>query len=75
MHQKALEAMSASLEAEVRAKSELVKQKKKLESDVNEVESALDSANKSYAELQKANNKLHRKVKFHDESEIAQPTL
>jgi len=62
VHQKALEAMSASLEAEVRAKSELVKQKKKLESDVNEVESALDSANKSYAELQKANNKLRQQI-------------
>ncbi len=70
MHQKALEAMSTSLEAEVRSKGELIKQKKKLESDVNDVELALDTANKSSAELQKANNKLRQQLgEQHSQSE------
>jgi len=64
-HARALESMQASLDAEVRAKAELIKQKKKLESDVNEVEAALDSSSKSYAELQKANNKLRQLAAEH----------
>ena len=53
-HQRAMESLGASLEAEQRAKSEALRIKKKLESDINELEIALDHANKANAEGQKA---------------------
>ena len=46
--------MQASLEAETRAKAEALRIKKKLESDINELEVALDHANKANAEANKA---------------------
>ncbi len=54
--------MQASLEAEVKGKNEAIKQKKKLEIDVNEIEIALDHSNKSNSELQKANKKLQQTI-------------
>ena len=53
-HQRAMESLGASLEAEQRAKTEALRIKKKLESDINELEIALDHANKANAEGQKA---------------------
>merc|ERR1739846_287495 len=53
-HQRAMESLGASLEAEQRAKGEALRIKKKLESDINELEIALDHANKANAEGQKA---------------------
>merc|ERR1711963_131492 len=53
-HQRAMDSMQASLEAESRAKAEALRIKKKLESDINELEIALDHANKANAEGQKA---------------------
>merc|ERR1712149_16967 len=53
-HQRAMDSMQASLEAESRAKGEALRIKKKLESDINELEIALDHANKANAEGQKA---------------------
>jgi len=52
-HARALESMQASLEAETRAKNEAFKQKKKLESDINDLEVSLDHANRTNADLQK----------------------
>ncbi|KAK6104848.1 Myosin tail family protein [Brugia pahangi] len=52
-HQRALESMQASLEAESKSKNELLRVKKKLESDINELEIALDHANKANADAQK----------------------
>ena len=52
-HLKSLEALQHALEAETRAKCELLHQKKKLENDFCEVESALDIANKSRADADK----------------------
>ena len=49
-HQRALDSMQASLEAEARGKAEALRMKKKLESDINELEIALDHANKANAE-------------------------
>merc|ERR1719443_2247754 len=49
-----MDSMQASLEAETRAKSEALRIKKKLESDINELEIALDHANKANAEAQKS---------------------
>jgi chromosome segregation ATPase len=53
-HQRAMDSMQASLEAESRAKTEALRIKKKLESDINELEIALDHANKANAEAHKA---------------------
>ncbi|CAF0933109.1 unnamed protein product [Adineta ricciae] len=61
-HQRALESMQASLEAESRAKAEALKQKKKLESDINELEIALDHANRTNSDLQKALKRLQQTV-------------
>jgi len=53
-HARAMDSLSASLEAEQRAKAEALRIKKKLESDINELEIALDHANKANSEGQKA---------------------
>jgi hypothetical protein len=45
-HDRAMDSLAASLEAEQRAKAEALRIKKKLESDINELEIALDQANK-----------------------------
>jgi hypothetical protein len=45
--------MQASLENEARGKAELLRIKKKLESDINDLEIALDHANKANADAQK----------------------
>ena len=45
--------MQASLEAETRAKAEALRIKKKIESEINELEIALDHANKANAEAHK----------------------
>merc|ERR1712121_26967 len=53
-HQRAMDSLGASLEAEQRAKADALRVKKKLESDINELEIALDHANKANIEGQKA---------------------
>jgi myosin heavy chain 6/7 len=59
---KLLESMRASMEGETKAKNEAIRQKKKLESDLNEVEVKLDGVNRSYAEAQKQIKKLAQQV-------------
>ena len=49
-----MDSLQASLEAESRAKAEALRIKKKLESDINELEIALDHANKANAEANKS---------------------
>ena len=53
-HARAMDSMQASLESEQRAKAEALRVKKKLEGDINELEIALDHANKANSEAQKA---------------------
>merc|ERR1739844_4607 len=53
-HQRAMDSMQASLEAESRAKAEALRIKKKLESDINELEIALDHSNKASSEAHKS---------------------
>uniref|UniRef100_A0A6G1S6V3 Myosin heavy chain, muscle n=1 Tax=Aceria tosichella TaxID=561515 RepID=A0A6G1S6V3_9ACAR len=62
-HQRALDSMQASLEAEARGKAEALRMKKKLESDINELEIALDHANKANAEAQKTIKKHQQQIK------------
>lgn len=49
-----MDSLAASLEGEQKAKSDALRIKKKLESDINELEIALDQANKANSEGQKA---------------------
>ena len=53
-HQRAMDSVQASLEAESQAKQEALRIKKKLESDINDLEIALDHANKANAEAHKS---------------------
>ncbi|ODM97874.1 Myosin heavy chain, muscle [Orchesella cincta] len=62
-YQRTLDSMQASLEAEANGKTEALKMKKKLESDINELEIALDHANKSNAEAQKAIKRYIQNIK------------
>ena len=52
-HARAMDSIQASLESEQRAKAEALRIKKKLEGDINELEIALDHANKANVEAQK----------------------
>jgi len=61
-HQRALDSMQASLEAEARAKEESMRIKKKYESDINEREIALDHANKAHSEAKKAIKRTHMQL-------------
>merc|ERR1739836_177295 len=74
-HQRAMDSLGASLEAEQRAKSEGLRIKKKLESDINELEIALDHSNKANAEAHKSIKRYQ--IQFRDveqafESETSQ---
>ena len=60
--QRALESMQVSLEAEVKGKTESLRHKKKLESDVNTLEVSLDHANRVNADLQKTVKKLQQSI-------------
>ena len=55
--------MQASLEAEAKGKAEALRMKKKLESDINELEIALDHSNKANSDLQKHIKKLQGEMK------------
>ncbi|CAJ0585954.1 unnamed protein product, partial [Mesorhabditis spiculigera] len=62
-HQRAMESMQATLEAEMRAKEEALRIKKKLESDINELEVALDHANRANADAQRTIKKYIETVR------------
>jgi myosin heavy subunit len=61
-HQRALDSMQASLEAEARGKAEALRMKKKLEQDINELEVALDGANRGRAEAEKNIKKMQQQM-------------
>merc|ERR1711931_20889 len=67
-HERAMDSLNASLEAEQKAKGEALRIKKKLEGDINELEIALDHANKANSEAQKA---IERYQGQHREAECA----
>merc|ERR1711983_711907 len=62
-HQRAMESMQASLEAESRAKAEALRIKKKLEADINELEIALDHANKANSEAHKGIKRYQQQLR------------
>ena len=55
--------MQASLEAESRGKAEAMRAKKKLEQDINELEIAVDVANKDKSDVEKTIKKLQSQIK------------
>ena len=55
--------MQASLEAEVRGRADALRSKKKLESDINELEVALDGANRQRAEAEKNIKKYQQQIR------------
>ncbi|KZC14949.1 Myosin heavy chain, muscle [Dufourea novaeangliae] len=67
-HQRALDSMQASLEAEAKGKAEALRMKKKLEADINELEIALDHANKANAELKDVQTALEEEQRARDEA-------
>jgi len=74
-HQRAMDSMQASLEAETRAKAEALRIKKKLESDINELEIALDHSNKANSEAQKSIKRYQGQLRevegaFEEESRV-----
>ncbi|XP_042858718.1 myosin heavy chain, muscle-like [Penaeus japonicus] len=62
-HQRAIDSLQASLEVEAKGKAEALRLKKKLESDINELEIALDHANKANSDLHKHLRKVHDEIK------------
>ncbi|XP_014670674.1 PREDICTED: myosin heavy chain, muscle-like [Priapulus caudatus] len=61
-HQRAVDSLQASLEAESRGKAEALRMRKKLEHDINELEVSLDGANRQNADAQKNLKKLQADV-------------
>ena len=58
-----MESMQASLEAESKGKADALRIKKKLESDINELEVALDAANRAKADMEKNLKRYQQTVK------------
>ncbi len=61
-HQRAIESMQASLNAEIKTRSEVVRQKRKLEGDVNELEISLEHSrrnlNDAHANIKKLGHQI-----------------
>ncbi|KAL7829724.1 hypothetical protein AOLI_G00306090 [Acnodon oligacanthus] len=62
-HQRAIESLQASLEAEAKGRAEALRLKKKMEADLNEMEIQLDHANKNNSELVKTLKRLQQQIK------------
>ena len=65
-HARAMDSIQASLDSEQKAKAEALRIKKKLEGDINELEIALDHANKANVEAQKVgyDDLIHDEIFF-----------
>uniref|UniRef100_H2Z1P7 Myosin motor domain-containing protein n=1 Tax=Ciona savignyi TaxID=51511 RepID=H2Z1P7_CIOSA len=62
-HQRAIESMQASLDVEIKSRTDAVRAKKKLESQLNDAEMQLDHANRNLAEQIKLVRKLQVTIK------------
>lgn len=61
-HLRTLESIQASLEAEAKSRSEVTRHKKKLESDINDLEIRLNHANSINLDLHKENKRIQQTV-------------
>lgn len=59
-HHRIIESMQASLDAEMKSKNDCIKQKKKLETDISQLEICLNATTKQLTDLQKTNKKLQQ---------------
>lgn len=62
-HQKTVESMQATLDAEAKSRNEAVRLRKKMEGDLNEMEVQLSHANRQAAESQKLLRNLQVQLK------------
>lgn len=62
-HQRTLESMQATLDAEAKSRNEAVRLRKKMEGDLNEMEVQLNHANRQAAESQKLLRNLQVQIK------------
>lgn len=62
-HQRALESLQATLDAEAKSRNEAVRLRKKMEGDLNEIEVQLNHANRQAAESQKLLRNLQVQIK------------
>ncbi|XP_044303417.1 myosin-7B [Varanus komodoensis] len=62
-HQRAMDSMQASLDAEAKARNEAIRLRKKMEGDLNEMEIQLSHANRQAAESQKLVRQLQAQIK------------
>ncbi|KAH1183969.1 hypothetical protein KIL84_014585 [Mauremys mutica] len=62
-HQRAIESLQSSLEMEAKGRAEALRLKKKMETDLNEMEIQLDHANRNNSELVKTLKKLQQQIK------------
>ncbi|KAJ8778312.1 hypothetical protein J1605_013716 [Eschrichtius robustus] len=62
-HQRAIKSLQASLEAEAKGRAEALRLKKKMETDLNEMEIQLDHGNKNNSELVKTLRRLQQQIK------------
>ncbi|XP_073732182.1 myosin, heavy chain 7B, cardiac muscle, beta a isoform X1 [Misgurnus anguillicaudatus] len=62
-HQRAIESMQTTLDAEAKARNEALRVKKKMEGDLNEMEIQLNHANRSATESQKMVRNLQTQIK------------
>lgn len=69
-HQRVVETLQSALDAEMRSKNDAMRLRKKMESDLNEMEIQLSHANRQAAEAQKQlrNIQAHLKVEFFTDS-------
>merc|ERR1712051_900574 len=61
--QKAIDGMQVALETEAKGKAEALRMKKKLESDVSELETSLEHANAANQDTQKAIKRYHQNIR------------
>ena len=61
-HARALESINVSLNSEIKNKNDAIRQKKKLESEINELEISLDHTRRNHAEAQSAIKKLNQTI-------------
>lgn len=62
-HQRAMDSMQTSLDAEAKARNEAIRLRKKMEGDLNEMEIQLSHANRQAAESQKLVRQLQAQIK------------
>lgn len=77
-HQRPNESLQASLEAEAKGWAEALRLKKKMETDLNEMEIQLDHANKNNSELVKTLKRLQQQIKvaiWEQEERITKPAI